>query len=276
MIAIVAALLIAAALGAWMYLRLRDTGFRIGLSALLVGLALLQMSTALTAQLLPAIFLTVALILIALNAIEFAQRENVRNVIGLGGSLALVQALNPLGSVIAASLVPLLLGTRTGRPTRSHNGALLVLLLFIPISCGVALAYLTRVGDVSVAGMSISEFDYLLKIHSFFAPHDVRVLGFLHLFCLSLSALPIWAAAIYSPERTSRLIAAVAGAELAAIAFAALLGRAFPLALSLPALAALSVLSIGAWPWLAAKPAVAVSLLGGAAVLSWLCMVLVA
>lgn len=67
------------------------------------------------------------------------EREDVRAVIALGGSLGAIQIVDPAGGAIAALALPMLVGLQ--RKRLSQQWGLLVILLFIPVMVAAVLAF---------------------------------------------------------------------------------------------------------------------------------------
>ncbi len=79
---------------------------------------------------------------VASSASSFASRRNPRNVILLGGSLAIVQMLHVAGGVIAAIMLPVCAGLPRSIREAQRTAGLYALLIFIPAMIAVLLAYL--------------------------------------------------------------------------------------------------------------------------------------
>jgi hypothetical protein len=268
MIAIAASLCVIAAFGAlcWRTLRLAD--YSSGTSALCAALACAQMLTALTTATVPALLLAFTVYLIAAGASAFARLQNVRNVMLLSGALALVQGVNPIGSVMAATLVPVLIGLQSAATPRVRIMPLLVLLLFVPASSALFLTYLAQTAHPLPSAWLVAEIARVAARNS--QTPDFQADGLLGALELALIALPVWITAAVIRNRAAITIATVCAALIAAVTVSIFLGRARPVALVAPALAMPSVLALREWPhtkdsarWIAAAPALGV-------VLTWL------
>lgn len=100
---------------------------------------------------------------IAASAIAFTEREDARSIIQLGGSLAIVQLLDPMGPLIVAALLPGLFGlNRKGFPVAQSAG-LYALVLFMPVVTALALAYLSRTHHLDIPVLVLNSTPALAK-----------------------------------------------------------------------------------------------------------------
>jgi hypothetical protein len=90
-----------------------------------------------------ALWLAVAASMIAVSAVSFARREDVRGLIRLSVSLAAIQLLAPLSGLIVAAFLPRLLGL--GRKGIAQSAGLYALILFMPAITALVLLYLADV-----------------------------------------------------------------------------------------------------------------------------------
>jgi hypothetical protein len=261
-IALAAALCVIAAFGVLSYRLLRSSDHACGMSALCAALAAGQMLAALTTASAPALVLVLTVYLIAAGGVAFARLQNVRNVMVLSGALALVQGVNPIGTVMAATLVPVLIGLQNAEMFRARGAALLVLLLFIPLSSALFLAYFAHTAHSLPSTWLVANIAQV-EAHNLHARlSDFRLRGLLRAAELVLIALPVWVTAAAVRNRASLTIATVCAALIVAVTVSVFLGRVRPVALVAPALAVPSILVLREWPrtqdggrWIAAGPA---------------------
>lgn len=259
MIVFAATMCVIAAFGMLSYRLLRAYSFPTGLSALCAALAAAQMSVSATTATAPALFLALTVYLIAAGGVAFARLQNVRNAMVLSGALALVQGVNPIGTVMAATLVPVLIGLQSAEVFRVRGISLLVLLLFVPMSAALFLAYLAQMTHSLPSAWLLARIAQVIVRR----PHalDFRLAGALHAGELALIALPVWVTAASVRNRAAVTIATVCAALIIAVTVSIFLGRLRPVALVAPALAMPTVLALCEWPhaktrrWAAAGPA---------------------
>jgi hypothetical protein len=266
-IALAATLCVLAAFGFLSYRLLRSVACSAGFSAFCALLVAAQMLAALTTAIVPALLLALTVYLIAAGAAAFARLQNVRNAMVLSGALALVQGVNPIGTVMAATLVPVLIGLQNAEVFRARGVSLLVLLLFVPASSAVFLAYLAQTAHSLPAAWVIADIARVEGRNSGLSPNDFRLEGLLRAVELALIALPVWVTAIVLRTRASITIAAVCAALIVAVTVSVFLDRLRPVALVAPALAMPSVVALCEWPrarralgWVATAPAFGVVL----------------
>jgi hypothetical protein len=241
-----------------------------GSVVLILLLLIVQLMTALSAAVLPALALALLSVVIAQSAETPAGAQSARGVVTLGAALAGIQLATPLGAVIAALLAPAL---ALHEPTRrlARTAGLLLLLLFIPVATAFLLAYLAREAAFDPAAYFSTPLDFTIR-PAVFARMNPRVKGFIEAALLGVLAIPVWLAALRSQKWTAG--AQVAFVLAAALAISAALGRASPLGIPLPSIAMLNVMSF-AEPQgdpLSSIHAVAFSALSATA--SWLFIVL--
>ncbi|HSZ73969.1 MAG TPA: hypothetical protein VK779_04045 [Rhizomicrobium sp.] len=195
---------------------------------------------------------------VASSASSFAARRNPRNVILLGGSLAVVQMLHAAGGVIAAIMLPVCAGLPRSIREAQRTAGLYALLVFIPAMMAVLLAYLhntisfepSTFLDASIAVPTASHSNSIFMITAF-----------------ALCAPVIWLAiSVKSLRRMPGfLVAATAGAmTIAAIAAAS------DIKSLLAAIAACSVTAIASWRRAAKHMHLALAASALAAIVSWL------
>jgi hypothetical protein len=140
-----------AALALLFFARLQRGGYSIAVSCIIAGLMLAQpallLSIAGSAQ---GVWLAIGIYAIAASAQTFSRREDARSIMQLGGSLALLQVLDPLGGLIVAALVPGLFGLNRRDQKMAHSAGLYALVLFMPVIVALALAYLSRVQHIDL------------------------------------------------------------------------------------------------------------------------------
>jgi hypothetical protein len=267
----IGAVLAAAAFGVLAYRHLRSAAYSPPVSATGAALVSGQILAAITTAFAPALLLVLAVYLIAVCAAAFVRVQNVRNVMLLSGSLALVQAVNPLGTVMAATLVPVLIGLQDGEAFRSRRNALLVLLLFMPVSAAVFLAYLAHTTQVSFSELlahAVAQNPVAATRPVF---RDFRTEGLVRALELIVIALPVWATAAVLRSRASIAIMTVCLAMIVATAVAIFLGRLRPVAMIAPAFALPFVLTMREWPRTQRHMRWAIAAQAFGAVLTWFC-----
>ena len=245
MIALAFAISATIGIGLFLFSRLRTASYSLTSSAIIVVLSLMQLCT------LPFTFRFLALLMIvvacltAMALLHFAQHQNVRSVIALGGTLALVQTINPLASLIAAALIPVIVHKPQGSGAFANRTALLVLLLFIPASSAAILFYVVRLSHIAV--FTWLSAPYGLSLSRVALPNEVfRIHELLRVLWLPVIGWPIWLSAAFDRTRSAALIAAV-GVATVAVSGGAALFDGQPLAIAVPALAALSVFALCEW-----------------------------
>jgi hypothetical protein len=139
-------------LGALYYRRLRNSHFTKLSSALLTGLVVGQAGMMLALAAAPyAAWLALAAYAIAACAGQFAQRQTARSIILLGGSLAGVQLVAPVGGFLAAALLPVMGCIFKGSESTARAFGLLMLLVFAPVVLSFLLAILARGAHLDAA-----------------------------------------------------------------------------------------------------------------------------
>jgi hypothetical protein len=261
-IAFAAALCVVAAFGVLSYRLLRSSAYSRRQSVLCAALTGGQMLAALTTATVPALLLAFTVYLIAAGAAAFARLQNVRNVMVLSGALALVQGVNPIGTVMAATLVPVLIGLQNAEMFRARGMSLLVLLLFIPVSTAMFLTYFAHTAHALPSAWLVADIAQVEAHNLHLWLGDLWLRGLLCAAELMLIALPVWVAAGVVRNRVSITIATVCAALIVAVTVSVFLGRMRPVALVAPALAMPSILVQREWPstrigarWIAVGPA---------------------
>ncbi|HEV2560664.1 MAG TPA: hypothetical protein VGT78_00850 [Rhizomicrobium sp.] len=139
------------ALALLFYAKLQRSGFSIGASCIIAALTLAQPALFLSIHG-PShgIWLAIGIYAIAASVETFMRREDARSIMQLGGSLALLQILDPLGGLIVAALVPGLFGLNRKELKMAHSAGLYGLVLFMPVITALALAYLSRIQHIDL------------------------------------------------------------------------------------------------------------------------------
>jgi hypothetical protein len=241
-----------------------------GTAVFILLLLIVQLMTLFSAAVLPALVLAFLLTVIARSARVLAEAQSARGVVILGVALAGTQLATPAGAAIAAILAPVLALHEPARK-RARNAGLLLLLLFIPIATAFLLAYLAREAAFDPAAYFSTPFDFAIR-PAVFARLNPRMKGFIEAALLGVLAIPVWLAALRSQKWTAS--AQVAFALGAAVAVSAVLGRASPLGISLPAIAMLNVMSFAEPQGDPLPPVHAVAFSVLSTVASWLFIVL--
>lgn len=193
------------------------------------------------------------------SAAAFSEREDARRIILLGGALALVQIVDPLGGLLAAGVVPAAVAMRRRRTDARGAVGLYALLLFFPVATAIALLYASRVLHVepsaAIGGMA-------------FVPAVPTLDGRLMVAMAPiLVALPPLAAA--RGTAGGRTVGVVAGAALVSAAFGALMGVIREPVTLLAVAAPLSIGAVASLPSSAERSRQAVSFAVACAALSW-------
>lgn len=132
-------------LGALYYRRLCGAHYSKLSSALLTGLVLAQAGMMLAVAMAPyAAWLALAVYAIAACVGRFAQKQTARSIILLGGSLAGVQLVAPIGGFLAAALLPVMGRMAKGTEPAARAFGLLMLLVFAPLVLALLLAFFAR------------------------------------------------------------------------------------------------------------------------------------
>ena len=92
------------------------------------------------------LLLTLLAVAIAASGTSFLRRGNARDVLLVGGSLAGVQAVTPMGGLLAALLIPVLAGMPKSPGAVARQSGLYLLLFFLPVLAALGLAYFARAG----------------------------------------------------------------------------------------------------------------------------------
>jgi hypothetical protein len=275
MIDLAAALCAAAAVGGLSYLYLISAAYSPAMSMLCAVLAAGQTLVALTTATVTSLLLALLVYPIAAGAAAFADVKSLRNVVLLSGALALVQTVNPLGTAMAAILVPVLI-VQDGIVFRSRGVSLLVLLLFIPAGSAAILAYRAYTMNPGIGAQVASDVAQFAVYRPSLEFTDFRVQALARVAELAAIGLPVWITAALVRSRASIAIATVCAALIVAVTVAAFLGRPRPVAVVAPAFAIPSVLALREWPQArrTANSTIMISALG--VLLTWLCAELAA
>lgn len=244
--------------------------YPVGTMAVLLFFLSLQLATAFSAAVIPALALAFLLGLIAAVANSLAEALSARGVVVMGLSLAATQIANPLGALLAAMFAPLFT-LRMPDAARGKNAGLLLLLLFIPAITALVLAYLARTAHFDPFPHLAGSFDRAIQplLFSHMAP---RAKGIVEALVVTVLALPVWLAALRSGGVVATVL--VASTLVAAILIAALFGHAHSLGVFLPSIAVLNTLSLLDPRSDPPLPIHAVSLSALSAIASWLFIVI--
>ncbi len=236
---------------------LRRTADRTLLAATLTLLVLLQSGIVVSAvEPHRTLWLAAGIGALAAGAAAFALREDVRGLILFGGALAVVQLCDPLGSLLAAGMLPA--AAVIGHPPREARKAagFYSLLLFAPVLTAAGLYYFAGFLDAAIA----------LPAASAAALPPYRDLS--GRLAIAVLPLAVAAPALFLARRTpaGRVVLALAAATLFAMTVAAVMGAIREPLTLLSAAAPLTAAGVAAR--LGAAPGT-----GGAAVLaSLLCL----
>ena len=203
---------------------------------------------------------------IAASAQTFARREDARSVMQLGGSLAVLQILDPLGGLIVAALLPGLFGLNRKDLKLAQSAGLYALVLFMPVIAAFALVYLSRAQHVNIPEMIIGpagDVPASIKLSEWIAGDFVPLLIVAPVLLRNLLLDRHWA-------RSSITIVLIACAiSLAALiaTFSGTLRSSFALA---AAAAPLPLLAIAEWPRSPTRMRDGVAVAVATAVLAWI------
>jgi hypothetical protein len=214
---------------------LRRGAFSSSHAALLTLLIMAQAGTALSLLSGGAtLWLAVGIGAVAASAASFAEREDLRRVILLGGALAAIQICDPSGTVVAAGMMPATFALGAPREFEKAAG-FYASVLFLPLCMAGLLLYLSREG-------------YVLSFPGGVGSGHPQSLASRLL--LAVATCAVVAPALYPVRRTrvgSALVLVTAAAVFAAI-FAAFAGAVREPGTALSAAAPLGALAIGALP----------------------------
>lgn len=141
----VATVLAVVLLGSGFMFWLIGAGYSRAVATLLTAAMLAQAGPQIAIATGQSLWLALGVLAVAASAAAFAGRADARHIILFGGSLAVIQLLDPLGGVVAAGLLPATLAIGRGRVDRRQAMGLYVLLMFMPVTIAVLLFYLTKV-----------------------------------------------------------------------------------------------------------------------------------
>jgi hypothetical protein len=234
-------------LGVLLCRRLVLTGYSLLATIALTTFALAQASIALigSSAWVPLLF-ALALYAIGASAASFAQRQDARSVILMGGSLAGVQAIYPVGGFLTVFLVPALVCLVRVRGEPGRSSGLLALLFFAPCVAACVFAYFSKSLHFDGARLLAA----LAQPRSTFASRSPTstTLGSA---CVLVGTAPaIGRILAFRTARTASglAICAVAAALVVSLAAAPLIGAAVgPRQLSV-VVAPLCVLAVCVWP----------------------------
>jgi hypothetical protein len=261
-----AGLAILALLGGVFYRRLSASGYSRAAAAGLATLALAQACVALTgrdAWMAP--LFAGALYAFGASAIGFAQRQDARSVVLVGGSLAGMQVLYPIGAFMTLMLVPALIGVARRRGDPGRAAGLLALLLFAPFVAALVFAYFSAALHAHAAGLL-----------SAFAPARDTFAGYRPWIAISAWALlglvPAagWVFADAARAASSLAVFAIAAALAASLVLMALIGRGRDPREFAVLGAPLCVLAIATWPVSRSRTQAALAACAVSALASWL------
>lgn len=257
-----------AALAFMMAQDLRAARFSFRATAALAILGFAQAGLFLSARGGGSIWLALGVYAVASSAADFAAHRNPRGVILLGGSLALVQMLDPMGSMIAALMLPVCAGLPRSIREAKRTAGLYALLLFIPAMMAVLLAYLNNAiafDAPRVLGASVSSHD----AQTYLSPAASILFAFV---ALAICAPALWLAAFVRAlrRRPGLLVAATALVVTIASVAAAMRGAMHEPAALQAAIASCSMAAIASWRRASRHTELALAASALAAVVSWL------
>lgn len=149
----VATVLAVVLLGGGFVFWLIGAGYSRAVATLLTAAVLAQAGPSVAIATGQSLWLALGVLAVAASAAAFAGRTDARHIILFGGSLAVIQLLDPLGGVVAAGLLPATLAIGRGRVDRRQAKGLYVLLMFMPVTMAMLLLYLTRVQHFDSASL---------------------------------------------------------------------------------------------------------------------------
>jgi hypothetical protein len=185
------------------------------------------------------LWLALGVAAVAASASAFAERESVRRIILVGGSLAAIQVSDPMGGLVAAGVLPATMALAQGRDDRRKAAGLYALLLFMPVIAAVLLLYLSRSLHIDAARLLAGQVRPSVR-----PPLSFRfalVLGFASILAPSLYGLRHGGA-------RAGMAFFVAIAVLAAALFDGLVGIIREPVTLLAAAAPLTIVALAAWP----------------------------
>ena len=185
------------------------------------------------------LWLALGVAAVAASASAFAERESVRRIILVGGSLAAIQVSDPMGGLVAAGVLLATMALAEGRDDRRKAAGLYALLLFMPVIAAVLLLYLSRSLHIDPARLLTGQVRPVMhRPLSFrFAP----ILGLASILAPSLYGLRHGGA-------RARMAFFVAIVVLAAALFDGLVGTIREPVTLLAAAAPLTIVALSAWP----------------------------
>jgi hypothetical protein len=258
-------LFLAVAAIAW----LRRVGCSLPVSALLAAAALLQAGPVLAAARGQSLWLAAGIFAVACSAATFAERAEPRRIMLLGGSLAAIQFVDPLGGFLAAGLLPATLVIGGGRENRQQQAGLYVILMFLPLMTAGLLLYFALTLHIVPAAMFAGQGTAGAAI-----PPSGLVWRLLPAIALAAVLVPPFAGGKawrtrLREEAALRAVAAVALALIAAVALAACLSAIRAPATLLSAAAPILIAALGLRPMPPARTAAATAV--ACLALSWGC-----
>lgn len=233
-----AAVLLAAGCSFW----LAGAGYSTKQAVLLAVMTLGEAGPLLTAVIGQSLWLAVGVLAVAMSAEAFARQADVRRIVLLGGSLAAIQLLDPLGIVVAAGLLPATLALERNRGGPRRALGLYVLLMFMPLTMAALLLYSARLLYFDPIGLFAGF--ALPDVSPAFAIHTDLVWRLAPVAAFALIVTPALPMPMRLRKRYPDTIALVAFGVAVAGAAGAILGVARE---PLPLLAAAAPIAIGAF-----------------------------
>lgn len=152
----VATVLAVVLLGSGFMFQLSGAGYSRAVTALLTAAVLAQAGPLITIATGQSLWLALGVFAVAASAAAFAGRADARRIILFGGSLAVIQLLDPLGVVMAAGLLPATLAIGRDHADRRQMAGLYALLMFMPLTMAMFLLYLMQVQHFDPAALLAS------------------------------------------------------------------------------------------------------------------------
>lgn len=152
----VATVLAVVLLGSGFMFQLSGAGYSRAVTALLTAAVLAQAGPLITIATGQSLWLALGVFAVAASAAAFAGRADARRIILFGGSLAVVQLLDPLGVIMVAGLLPATLAIGRDHADRRQMAGLYTLLMFMPLTMAVFLLYLMQVQHFDPAALLAS------------------------------------------------------------------------------------------------------------------------
>lgn len=149
----VATMLAVALIGCGFMFLLTGAGYSRAVAMLLTAVVLAQAGPLIAIAIGQSLWLALGVLVVAASAAAFAGRADARHIILFGGSLAVIQLLDPMGVIMAAGLLPATLAIGRGHADRHQMAGLYSLLMFMPLMMAMFLLYLTQIQHFDPAGL---------------------------------------------------------------------------------------------------------------------------